>query len=199
MADAAVRPWLGSFAEPCGGPAMRLICRSCWRWRQCSAPLPGRAHEVRPAYLEHERGPARRVQRAVEDADAGRDAPGARSGLLRPGRGPDPGRHPADGHRRRPDLARAGARASADRPCASPAWRPPSPTRSSASTFADGSTWVQRLTPQQPATVIPVQPQCLGGRRHLSRAWGRAHPDRHRPPAVRAGAAAPDRRGRGGW
>ena len=24
--------------------------------------------------------------------------------------------------------------------------------------FADGSTWIQRLTPQQPATVIPVQP-----------------------------------------
>ena len=27
--------------------------------------------------------------------------------------------------------------------------------------FADGSTWIQRLTPQQPTTVIPVQPGTL--------------------------------------
>jgi hydrogenase/urease accessory protein HupE len=27
--------------------------------------------------------------------------------------------------------------------------------------FADGSTWIQRLTPQQPATLIPVQPGTL--------------------------------------
>ena len=65
--------------------------------------------------------------------------------------------------------------------------------------FADGSTWVQRLTPQQPASVIPARPERLGRGGHLSHARRRAHPDGHRPPVVRAGPAASDARGRGGW
>ena len=93
--------------QPCGGPAMRLARDP--RRADGVARAASRARPRGPACVSrHERGPARRVQRAVEDADARRDAPGARSGLLRPGRGPDPGRDPGDGQRRRADLARAG-------------------------------------------------------------------------------------------